>query len=94
MNREKDNSNLDNLIVEAYAQEREKASSQMEVRNSNLGIHSKVSIHKDKDADIKKSLIKTLNEKATNEDIELLKQLKTNKEDFEMQMKCMDIMHK
>ena len=38
----------------------------------------------DKDADMKKQLVKTLNEKATHEDIELLKQLKTNKEDFEM----------
>ena len=45
----------------------------MEVSKSNMGIHSKVSVARDKDADIKKSLIKTLNEKATNDDIELLK---------------------
>ena len=35
-----------------------------------------------------------LNSKASQEDVDQLKYDKTNKDDFDMQMKCVDILHK
>ena len=42
----------------------------------------------------RESLIKILNSKANQRDIDLIKEMKTNKYDSDMQMKCVDIMHK
>ena len=42
---------------------------------------------------IKESLLKTLNSKATKDDLDQIKYEKTNKTDTDMQMKSLDILH-
>jgi len=42
----------------------------------------------------RESLIKVLNSKAAQSEVEMLKEHKTNKHDTDMQMKCLDIMHR
>ena len=49
---------------------------------------------KDPNETLKTSLLEVLNGKATQEELNQLRSEKTNKTDMDMQMKCLDILHK
>ena len=77
------NVNLQNLLIEAHAQE----------MHASGGMKASIKVS-DPQKHVKNSLLEVLHSKATYDDLREMGAQKTNKEDSEMQMKSIDIMHK